>query len=69
MVHIITDSTSDITSLKAGELGIEILPLKVNFGEESYRDGIDISIEDFYRKLEEAETLPFTSQVNPNEFE
>lgn len=69
MVRIITDSTSDISQQRGAQLGIDILPLTVNFGSESYKDGVDISIEAFYAKLAQAETLPFTSQINPNEFE
>lgn len=69
MVKIITDSTCDITLEEQISMGITVVPLSVNFGEKSYKDGIQISREEFYNKLELAEELPTTSQVNPAEFE
>jgi DegV family protein with EDD domain len=68
MVRIITDSTSDISQANAAILGITVVPLTVHFGEEAYKDGVDLTIEDFYKKLAVAETLPTTSQVPPGEF-
>ena len=50
-VKIVTDSLSDITSDMAGELGITVVPLHVLFGTDSYRDGVDLKPEDFYKKL------------------
>ncbi len=68
MVQIITDSTSDITQEEGAALDITVVPLTVHFGSESYRDGIDLSKEDFFEKLASVETLPTTSQVPPGEF-
>ncbi len=68
MVRIVTDSTSDITQEEGEALDITIVPLTVHFGEESYRDGIDLSKKDFFDKLAVAETIPTTSQVPPGEF-
>jgi DegV family protein with EDD domain len=68
MVRIITDSTSDITQEEGAALGITIVPLTVHFGNESFRDGVDITNKEFYDKLAAAETLPTTSQVPPGEF-
>lgn len=69
MVRIITDSTCDIPPERVAKLNIEVLPLVVNFGNESYRDGVDISVPEFYERLAKSDVLPFTSQVNPSEFE
>jgi DegV family protein with EDD domain len=60
-VKIVTDSVSDISPEIAGELGITVVPLNVVFGSSIYRDGIDMTTEDFYRKLEESHVLPTTS--------
>lgn len=68
MVRIITDSTSDISQKDAAALGITVVPLTVHFGDEAYKDGVDLTLEDFYKKLAAAETLPTTSQVPPGEF-
>ena len=68
MIQIITDSTSDLSSAQAQQLGVQVLPLTVHFGEEAFRDGIDITNADFYARLRGASTLPTTSQVNPDVF-
>ena len=60
-VKIVTDSVSDISPAVADELGVVVVPLNVVFGNEIYRDGIDLSTEDFYRKLESSQVLPTTS--------
>lgn len=68
MIELITDSASDISPALAAKLGVRVLPLTVNFGEESFRDGVDISHADFYVRLQAAETLPTTAQINPDAF-
>lgn len=67
-VKIVTDSTSDLTPEMAGKLGITVVPLYIHFGEETYRDGVDLSTDDFYRKLVESKTLPTTSTTSPATF-
>ncbi|MEM1179265.1 MAG: DegV family protein [Acidobacteriota bacterium] len=59
-VRIITDSTSDIPPALAAEHDIVVVPLAVNFGEVSLRDGIDIKPRDFYQMLTESEHHPTT---------
>jgi len=60
-VKIVTDSIGDVPSQAIEELGITIIPLYVHFGNESYRDGIDLTTEQFYDKLRHSEILPTTS--------
>ena len=67
-LRIITDSTADITPAMAQAMNVSIVPLKVLFGTQEYRDGIDLSIEDFYKKLTSSDQLPTTSQPSPNDF-
>lgn len=69
MIHIITDSTSDLSPARAAALGVEMLPLSVHFGAECFRDGVDITKEAFYEKLSRVEALPTTSQIAPDVFE
>ena len=69
MIQIITDSTSDISVEEAAKLGVEIVPLTVRFGDESFVDGISISNEDFFKRLREGDILPKTSQPAPFAFE
>lgn len=67
-VTIITDSASDLPQDLADELGIRIIPLTVHFGAETYRDNIDITKREFYRRLQEGAVHPTTSQATPAEF-
>lgn len=66
-VTIITDSTSDLTGHQVGQLGLEIVSQKVRFGQQEYIDGVTLTREEFYQKLEQSDSLPQTSQVNPEE--
>ena len=68
MVRIVTDSTSDITQVEARALGVTVVPLTVHLCGASYRDGIDLSVEDFFDKMEASGEVPTTSQVPPGEF-
>lgn len=68
MIRIVTDSTADLLPSRAQELGVEVLPLSVNFAQASYQDGVELSPEEFYEKLAQAEALPTTSQINPDRF-
>jgi len=67
-VKLVTDSLSDITSDMAGALGITVVPLYVRFGEEVYRDRVEMTTEEFYRRLVSEDTLPSTTQPTPNDF-
>ena len=58
MVRILTDSTCDIPPQRQKELDIEVVPLSVHFGPETYQDGVDLTNQEFYAKLRQAETLP-----------
>ena len=68
MVKIVTDSCSDINPKLAEKLGITVVPLFVNFGDETYRDSIDLSTDEFYQKLVLSKTSPTTSTVTPEFF-
>ncbi|MEF9970557.1 MAG: DegV family protein [Ruthenibacterium sp.] len=68
MIRILTDSTADISIAEANELGIAVVPLQVNFGDEHFQDGVDLSMERFYDMLAAAEKLPTTSQPSPDLF-
>ena len=61
MVKIVTDSVSDVPMEVAEELDITVLPILVRFGEEVYRDGVDLSSEEFYQKLMSRKDFPHTA--------
>jgi DegV family protein with EDD domain len=67
-VKIVTDTLSDITGDLVTQLGVTVVPLYVRFGEEVYRDRVDITSEDFYRRLINEPKLPSTTQPTPNDF-
>ena len=62
-IRISTDSTADIPKELCRELNISVLPLTILDGDKEYRDGIDISTEEFYKILDKATKLPVSSQV------
>ena len=68
MVKVVTDSCSDITSQLAQKFGIIVVPLYVQFGDEVYRDNVDLSTEEFYHRLIQSKTIPITSTVTPDFF-
>jgi DegV family protein with EDD domain len=60
-VKIITDSVADIPVGVITELGISVIPVLLRFGEEIFRDGIDITTDQFYKKLVKSKVMPTTS--------
>jgi DegV family protein with EDD domain len=67
-VRIVTESVCDLPAQMAKELGITVIPLPVHFGNEVYRDGVDISTEEFYQKLETSKVFPTTAIPPPGDF-
>jgi DegV family protein with EDD domain len=68
-VAIVTDSTGDIPQDLIEKYNIKVVPLYVNFGEESFSDnGVDITIKEFYAKLKDIKVLPKSAQPTPAAF-
>ncbi len=72
VIHVVTDSTSDLTPEFLAETGVagrvHVVPLTVHFGEEEYRDGVDLDRDEFYAKLAGGAAMPRTSQPSPAAF-
>lgn len=68
-VRVLVDSTADIPPERARELGIAVVPLTVLFGDESFRDGVDLTTESFYSRLAASPVTPTTSTPPPALFE
>ncbi|HWO93774.1 MAG TPA: DegV family protein [Dehalococcoidia bacterium] len=68
-IRVVTDSTADVPNDLAEELGIAVVPLYVNFGDDTFRDGVDMSTDDFYERLVASKVLPTTSQPSAGDFE
>jgi DegV family protein with EDD domain len=68
-VAIVTDSTSDLSPVQQQHHGITVVPLNVHFGQDAFRDGIDISAGEFNARMARADRLPTTSQPSVGTFE
>lgn len=68
-VHLVADSTCDISTAEAAKLGLAIVPLKVIIGEEVFADGVDIDPATLYARMRSSTVAPRTSQPTPAEFE
>lgn len=68
-VAIVTDSASDLPADLASELDIEIVPLKVRFGDTEFVDRRELTTEDFWRRCKASAVLPSTAAPSPGEFE
>ena len=67
-VRVVTDSSSDMPRDVAAQYGISVIPQKIIFGTEELRGGVDISGDEFYRRVSTSPTLPTTSQASAGEF-
>ena len=67
-IKIITDSTADLSIDILEERKIESLPLLINFGEESYLDGVEINTATLFQRVKEGSVFPTTAQVTPQRF-
>jgi DegV family protein with EDD domain len=67
-LRIVTDSTADLPLAVTRQFAITVVPVSVLFGDEELRDGIDITSEQFFRRLPRAPQLPTTSQPAPGMF-
>lgn len=61
MLRVVTDSICDLPESIVAGCGIRVVPLYLNFGAESYLDGVELSRQDFYRKLTESEVVASTA--------
>ncbi len=67
-VRLVTDSTCDIPSDAVADLGITVVPQGLLFGDEELRDGVDITSEQFFRRLQREDITPTTTQPAPGVF-
>ena len=67
-VKIVTDSCADLPSQLVQELGITVVPVYLRFGEDVYRDRVDISEDEFYERLTHDPLHPNTTQPTPKDF-
>ncbi|HSL65737.1 MAG TPA: DegV family protein [Gaiellaceae bacterium] len=65
---LVLDSTADFPEAAERFPNVRVVPLYVRFGEESFRDYVDLGPQDFYARLRSAPELPTTSQPTPQDF-
>src|SRR5512138_368384 len=68
MIRIVVDSTVDLPAEQLTRYGIGIVPINIQFGKETFREGIDIDQHGFYARIAAEHHLPKTSQPSPGEF-
>lgn len=68
-VHIITDSSCDLTADEAADNGVTVVPLSIRFGSDEYVDRVELSLADFYSKMATSSVLPETAAPSPGAFE
>jgi len=67
-IRIVTDSTADLSPEIRKEHGVEMVPLTVHFGPESFKAEVDMDIEGFWRKLDSSSHHPKSAQPSPGDF-
>ena len=67
-VKIVVDSLADLPAEELERYGIEVIPLTVRFGGTEFKDGVDLSADEFYRRLETGDDYPATAVPSIGEF-
>lgn len=68
MLRIVLDGAGDMPAGWASTFGLDVIPINIHFGEQTFLQGIDLSDADFYRIARESGTIPKTSQPSPQQF-
>lgn len=66
-IKIVTDSTADLTKELIEKYNVEVVPLTVHIGEDSFKDGV-LTLDEFFEKMKTSPSFPTTSQPNPQDF-
>jgi DegV family protein with EDD domain len=67
-VGVVTDSVADLPEQEVRRLGIGVVPLILRLGSEEFRDGVDLTPEQFYERLRERQEFPLTATPSPADF-
>lgn len=68
MIRIVTDSTCDLPDGQLAQLDVHVVPIHLFFGTEEYQEGVTLSYEEFFRKVDALGIVPKTSQPSPGDF-
>ena len=67
-ITVVTDSTAYLTNEFVAKHGIKVVPLKLNWDNDTFRDNVDITAQAFYERLEKSNSIPTTSQPSGGDF-
>lgn len=67
-IKLITDSTCDLTKEILEERNIDVIPMHIHFGQDQFADGVELTVDDMYKKVEEYGMLPKSAAISPGEF-
>ena len=67
-IHIVTDSTCDLPAATISKYAIDVVPLNIHMGNETLIDGVNITKEEFYRRLPDYDPSPSTAAPGPEKF-
>ncbi len=68
MIRIVTDSTCDLPDGQLAQLDVHVVPIYLLFGTEEYQEGVTLSYDEFFRKVDTLGIVPKTSQPSPGDF-
>lgn len=68
MIRILVDSAADFSAEEAKARNMELVPINITFGDKNFRDGIDITKDEFYELLTTSGIFPMTAQPSPQDF-
>jgi DegV family protein with EDD domain len=68
MLRIVTDGTADMPADWQQAYDIQVIPINIHFGEQTYLQNVDLDAEGFYRLVDETGKIPKTSQPSPHQF-
>ena len=69
MLRIVMDTTGDIPVDWLEAYDIQVIPINIHFGEQTFYQGVDLTNQDFYNLVEKSGKIPKTSQPTPKQFE
>jgi len=68
MLRIVADGAADFPAGWEEKFDVQIIPINIHFGEETYLQYVDLSIDEFYTKIDKGSVFPKTSQPSPHQF-
>lgn len=68
MIRFLVDASSDYNIEEAKDKNVEVIPIAVTMGEETFYDGVNITRDEFYEKVQSSSEFPKTAQPSPQKF-